>query len=535
MDHETHEDIITNEEFSEIASILSGAPAVEESDKLDDLQAELRELLGDSSSFGAPISVNMPDGKKIVYRQRKPIEHPEVEFDARRAIPKRAEVQKAVHDSCMGKKNKKKKLSDSIEDKFTVAHELVEYVSGGGALGNVSRMVQQQPPEIHGIEDVADSIDWYLLNKGINSEHLETGISKDQKKIILFMDDRAEPRMTAIKEVLSKFGEPRVLQRADDVSEATNQPHGFYVFEVEPDPALFTPKTRDDTASDKSWAAPDKQKLSDSIEEEDDFIFEDEFEPFCSTCGEQLFEGSLNESPFEIRRRIKAAIKRKVGREGRTGYKLGKGLVRAAEEVAKGTSTAAQAAAKHGPRSTGTLRRVLGGGVKIPHGARVTSMGLGKIMPDRGGPGRKGQALAYHLVRKGIKLGDSLACSNCNTDATPLDEHEFNGIFCARHGERLDKYSRACYECQHEAKEAENIVVVCPECTSETTMESLGCGICGCEFNDGTNDFSAHVAESLFYNEADDTVLETENDWSDPFAVELANTLFAEVDEDPFD
>ena len=66
-------------------------------------------------------------------------------------------------------------------------------------------------------------------------------------------------------------------------------------------------------------------------------------------------------------------------------------------------------------------------------------------------------------------------------------------------------------------------------------MESLGCGICGCEFNDGTNDFSAHVAESLFYNEADDTVLETENDWSDPFAVELANTLFAEVDEDPFD
>ena len=58
-----------------------------------------------------------------------------------------------------------------------------------------------------------------------------------------------------------------------------------------------------------------------------------------------------------------------------------------------------------------------------------------------------------------------VTCSSCGSTPTEINEHEFNGIFCARHGERLDKYSRACYECN--ASEEDDTVVVCPECTSE--------------------------------------------------------------------
>ena len=99
-----------------------------------------------------------------------------------------------------------------------------------------------KPPKIHSIEDMADSIDWHLLRKGINMEHLETALSKDGNKVMLFMDDRAQPRLAQIKEVLTKFGEPKILQKADEMNEATGQPHGFYIFQLKPRQVNVSPE-----------------------------------------------------------------------------------------------------------------------------------------------------------------------------------------------------------------------------------------------------------------------------------------------------
>jgi YgiT-type zinc finger domain-containing protein len=459
MENNTHEDI-TSEDFAQLANILgSSGDVTRKPDKLDVLQGELRSLLGESSTFGAPLSVKMPNGNSIVYRQRKPIEKPDVSSDARRAVPKRSAVQKAVHDAWNGTSAKSiissRSEAGNLVEQFPIAHELVEYVTGGGEISNVSRMVQRKPPEIHDIEDVADSIDWNLLNRGINSEHIETALSKDKKKVILFMDDRAQPRLTSIKEVLAKYGSPRIIQKADDVAEATGQPHGFYVFELEPDITLFRPKTKDDEPGEIDWSGEDAKRVEDSIDYDEEYIIlEDIYERYCSTCGEDIFEKSA----------LPTALKKNKSSES--------------------------------------------------FDARV------------GDP--KGKKKKDHPST----LGDSLVCAFCNTEATEINEHKYNGIFCARHGDRLDKYSRACYECKTESLAEANTAIVCPECSSETTMESKGCGVCGIEFaEDVANDFAAHIADSLFADEKDDNIVEHENSWDDPFAAELADTLFPDVED----
>lgn len=637
MENLNTNDEITGDEFAQLAEdIGSPTPEPREPDALDLVQEELRDLLGDSSAFGAPMTVTTPGGANIVYRQRKPLERTEVSFDSRRATPKRSAVQKAVHDAWNGVGSKKKLAaggakSNNLLEQFPLASQLVEYVGGGGDMGNVSRMMSQQAPALHDIEDIADSIDWHLLKKGINSEHIETALSKDKQKVVLFMDDRAQPRLSIIKEILTKFGEAKVLQKADSVSEATGQPHGFYVFELTPDSGILTPKTADPTAQD--WNnADDKQKsMVDSLEDDvEEIILEEIFEPYCSTCGDQLFEETRGGRWV----RDQAAIAKTGAKLAWTGHKLGRdigkvkikdkdGVLAAGKKGAKvlrshGLKTAGKAAGKLGLAAAGTAAVSYGAyrGAKALHkkfkknkssesfDARVgdpkgtkrkdhkstlgdsltlesyaaglagkagkalrgakdepagtkkkgkwhafkRGAGIGaatgysvKALTGRG-PGLVGGALgggaagvAHHLIKKARK-DESIVCSSCSTEATQIDEHRFNGIYCARHGDRLDKYSRTCYECKNESQEEANTLVICPDCSSETTMESLGCDVCGTAFSEDTvNDYAMHLADSLFSSTEDDNLIESEQDWEDPFAAQLADSLFNdEGDEAPF-
>jgi hypothetical protein len=253
------------------------------------------------------------------------------------------------------------------------------------------------------------------------------------------MDDRARPRMNEIKEMMTKYGEPRILQRADELDENTGQPHGFYVFELEPDTALYQKKAVD--PSSKEWEdEPAQPSVHDSLED-DAFGLLESYEPFCSTCGGSLFEAS----PAEMAKKV--VFGRAEKRMGKAG-------------VPKGMMT--------------------------------------------------GEKPSTKMKKEDIDV----ACEECSTLATPIDEHTFNGIYCARHGSRLDKYSKACYECK--ADEEVEECACCPECLSETSMGSDECAICGTKF-EATEiaDYAVNLADSLFANEYDDAVLEMENNWDD--------------------
>src|SRR6516162_2098898 len=91
-----------------------------------------------------------------------------------------------------------------------------------------------------------------------------------------------------------------------------------------------------------------------------------------------------------------------------------------------------------------------------------------------------------------------VACKHCATPGTKLDEHKFNGLFCARHGSHLDKYSRSCYECESEEPESASTKTLCPSCLSETTAEDAACPVCGVEFDEGTESYAEHIASTEF-------------------------------------
>ena len=66
-------------------------------------------------------------------------------------------------------------------------------------------------------------------------------------------------------------------------------------------------------------------------------------------------------------------------------------------------------------------------------------------------------------------------------------------------------------------------------------MESVGCSVCGTQFSDDANDYAGHIADSLFYDECEDGVLESENDWEDHYSMQLADSLFDDVEDDEMD
>jgi len=498
----------------ECACTQLAAESTSDDARLTSLQEGILDVLGETSRFGKAVSVDIPGSKNLVYRQRKITERPEIEVErgqraaARKAKYKRSNVQSEAwakfNNLCERRKDvspgRMKLLSSSSDyeghllENFPLAYELVEYVNGGGDIGNVNRVLQLKPPVIHDIEDLADSIDWHLLSKGISAEHLETALSKDRNKVVLFMDDRARPRLTQIKEVLNKFGDPRILQKADDISETTGQPHGFYVFEVKPDESLYKPKSSN-KVHDQDWEGDARQpEITDSLEGEDEdeyVLFEDVFEPFCSTCGGDLLDEAAGGLGFKL-----------MGQAKKRGQLM---------KTRQRWSAAGRATAR-GQQAKDRFKAIrAAGGLKAFKAAKKPQMG------------------------KLIKLAASIECPDCGTSGTPLDEHEFSGIYCARHGTRLDKYSKACYECQEDVRNLPT--VLCPECKSETVLEATECSVCNIEFTGHImNDYAGHLADSLFAEKDDDEIIEEEHSWEDPYSVQLADELFsdAEDEKDPF-
>lgn len=585
-----------------------------EDDRLERLQENVKDALGETT-FGAPTKITAPGGQTIVYRRRQYDGRPDSSAysaerqEQRKATPKRSQAMgESWKKFAAGKKAITERSDDSIQSKFPLAHELVEYMSGGGTAGNVARMMDLKPPTIHGIEDVADSVDWHFLNRGINVEHLETALSKDGKQVLVFMDDRAQPRLPQIKEVLSKFGEARILQRADDMSEHTGQPHGFYVFELSPDNALYQPRpNKDPNPKDLTWNPDTPQpNMVDSQEEDDtvEVILEEVFEPFCNTCGDQMFEADqrvafkpsakLSDRKYNEGQKRKAstslwkktafaaedmndfveakkknnpntdddyddndgedefsdhksseAFDAKVGDPKGKKKKdhpstLGDSLINEKEDDGYAAHRRRKLATRVGGKAaTGAVLGTVFGRHGYKSGAKAAAaFGTLGALQHAGSTSqdyddynkRSSKAKKSHKRR----LGDSLevACSSCGTDATPLDEHEFQGYYCARHGDRLDKYSRACYECQEDTRVLESVTVACPECHSTCSLEESECGVCGTLFEDGVADYAEHVAESVLPFEVDEDVVLAEHDWSDDFATQLADSLFADIEED---
>lgn len=685
-----------------------------EDSRLEALQEAVKDTLKETT-FGKPMKVSAPGGQTLVFRRRQYEGRPDSgayetgRSEQRKAVTKRS---KAMGESWKkfvepGKRSLTERKPDSIKGKFPLAYELVEYVSAGGTVNNVARMMELKPPTIHGIEDIADSVDWHFLNRGITVEHLETALSKGGDKVLVFMDDRAAPRLPQVKEVLSKFGEARILQRADDMSEHTGQPHGFYVFELSPDQGIYQKSTgKDDTNKELSWNADRPQTdmvdsmqgainfLTDSVEDDElvEVVLEDLFEPFCGTCGDQLFEASEMEKfkPSEVlkRRTEGDRAKRKAGTtswkktafapkgvydsvdgdfveesykkwagigagvtgvaSGVEGYYTGKkkGLKgkALAKHVAKFTGGGAAAGAIAGVNARAlkgtmdTLKPVkdsleddefdfvemcgkdhdhaddkkkkknnpntdddyddedddeefddwksseaFDAKVGDPKGKKkkdhkvtlgdsedsykqerkrklasrvgsgaATGAALGAFFGKRGYKSVAAGAAGFgaygglrHLANtqadykdyeksksKSKKESLDYGCGSCGAEATAIDEHEFNGHYCARHGDRLDKYTHACSECVTETHTIENTVVACPECQTTVTMEESECGVCGTAFDDGVADFAEHVAESVLPFELDEDVTLREHDWTDSFASQLADSLFSDVEDD---
>lgn len=401
----------------------------EEKDEIAKIQEGLLDILSEKRKIRhvGPPRRKRVKGRLVTYRRRRIIGKPDPRRSqsARRAARK-GKVKRSQAIRSYYRRGARKKRSESLAESSSFASELVEYTQGGGTLDNAVRIAQSKPPVIHGIEDVADSIDWHLLRKGISSEHLETALSKDGKKVVLFMDDRAQPRLSEVREIMAQFGTPHILQKADELDENTGQPHGFYVFELEPDEGMYTPKPEEPSTKDTTWDSSMQDSQEDDVEQktaeeaEEPLVVLEGFEPHCSTCGSKIADTSA-------------------------------------------------------------------------------------YMED-----------------------ENVLCLVCDSQLVPLNEHAFNGIFCARHGSRLDKYSRVCYECLEEQNQAvEEPDVLCPECKSQTNESAESCAVCGTEFEDEVVDYSAHLADSLFKDEDDDEILEMSNAWDDegvtpdPFDLDL--------------
>lgn len=575
-----------------------------EDNRLEALQENLRDALGETT-FGAPMKVTAPGGKTIVFRRRQYEGRPDAETyqversEKRKATQKRSQAMGESWKKFVtpGKRSITERKDDSIQGKFPLAYELVEYVSGGGTVNNVARMMQLKPPTIHGIEDVADSVDWHFLNRGIGVEHLETALSKDGKQVLVFMDDRATPRLPQIKEVLSKFGEARILQRADEISEDGGQPHGFYVFELSPDNSIYQPQPKaDPNPKDGTWNPDTPQpNMVDDLEDDDTFevILEEVFEPFCSTCGDQMFEGDQRQA-FKP----SAKLADKKWQERQAVQSKAKSAWKKTAFTAESEDSVDEAKKKNDPnkdddyddkdgknefsdyKSSEAFDAKVGDpkgkkkkdhpstlGDSVSESAKKAVLGVGALSGLASGSMAYRQARKAGLSKKaaakkaakfgaaygaaatastatgvaaGRKLGkivhgESLefSCDSCGTDATNIDEHEFSGYYCARHGDRLDKYSRACNECQEVARFEESVTVACPECHSSCSLEESECQVCGVLFEDGVADFAEHVAEAVAPLAVDENITLSEHDWTDSYSAQLADTLFADVEDDP--
>ncbi|MHA2063837.1 MAG: hypothetical protein ACXABY_05560 [Candidatus Thorarchaeota archaeon] len=612
--------------------------------RLDILQDAVKDALGDKSKFGNPVSVSLPSGESIVYRRRQyegrpdPVSYELTRSEARRAQPKRSKAQveawnklsaprrRSIVDSSADPKRIKLMASDdsyelNLMEQFPFAYELVEYVQGGGTASNLTRMLQLKPPVIHGIEDIADSVDWHLLSKGINSEHIETALNKDGTNVLLFMDDRAKPQLPQIKEILNKFGEPRILQKADDIAENTGQPHGFYVFELTPDDGMYEPReVKQPEAGD--WDRDTEKRGANHNESLDismvESLFAESLEPFCSTCGDQLFEAdprsafkpstkmadrkfqqgqrikkstsawklkdfsasqededydftetddqgemkakvefgkkakkldkqgrvstsgtgttynmdSLEDDGSDLdeslRRKLKTLAKRKIGRVGRQNVKAWKAAAKGDHKTLgrlMGTATTLRGADKQVRRAKRIATMPYIAAKKVHKVASEVKKQAGRALPDM----KKMTKTARKVHSKSLKTAkalskklpsqrsynpfESLECQNCGTAATPLDEHEFHGYYCARHGNRLDKYSRACNECQ---TGSDTCTIACPDCHSKTTMEDTSCGVCGTVFmEDEVTDYAGYMADNMFPYEEDDEIVEMDHNWDD--------------------
>ncbi len=511
-------------------------------ERLDNLQNTVKDLLRETKTkFGNPVNVSLPSGENIVYRRRQyegrpdPVSYEVSRSDSRKAQHKRSQAQveawnklatprkKSLVDSSANPKRMKLMASnDSYElnlmEKFPLAYELVEYVQGGGASSNVSRMLQLKPPVIYNIEDIADSIDWQLLNKGINSEHIETALNKEGTNVLLFMDDRAKPQLPQIKEILNKFGEPRILQKADDIAETTGQPHGFYVFELVPDTGLYQRREGDKQSAANDWEKDVEQRGANEsvdIDEVYDFLTES-IEPYCSTCGEEMFETGDPRHAFKPSsrlgdRKFQAGQHRK---KSTSAWKL-KSFSASQDDEDNDFTEVDETDSQSEMRA------------KVQFGKKA------KKLDKKGHTVASGTGTTYNM--------DSLECQNCGTAATELDEHEFKGYYCARHGNRLDKYSRACTPCQESTERAKNTIIACPDCHSKVTLEDANCGVCGTVFmEDEVTDYAGYLADRLVPYEEDDEIVEMDHNWDiddvEPCLAEtLANTLFADVENEiPF-
>jgi hypothetical protein len=524
-------------------------------DRLEKLQETIHDALKETT-FGKPINLDV-GGNTIVYRRRQYEGRPDsVTYEVTREDAKKAQHKRSKAQTESWKKfatpGKKTLLERGSEGKlrltassdeyetglkgsFPLAYELVEYVQGGGSMDNVSRMTQLKPPKIHGIEDIADSIDWHLLKKGINSEHIETALSKDGNQVLLFMDDRAKTRLPQIKEILTKFGDPRILQKAEDMNETTSQPHGFYVFELTPDTALYTPKKEMTPSADLGdWESDRQQDMQDSLVDEEaayNALLESTFEPFCSTCGDKLFE---TDSKSEMAAKVKFGKKaKKLDKKG-LPKPAGTGTTYNMDSLEDEDNDFVEMC---GPDHKDKKKK---NDPEKDDDYEDSDDEMEKNKSSEAFDARVGDPKGKKKKDHKSTVGDSIDfnCESCSTKATEIDEHAFKGYYCARHGERLDKYSRACYECQEDQKTLDNLVVACPDCNSVTTLESLDCGVCGTVFVEGeVTDYAGNLSDVLAPYDTDDEVVEGEYDWEDnrSFAEELGNTLFSDVESDsPF-
>ena len=537
-------------------------------DRLKTLQENIKDALGETT-FGNPVKITAPGGQTIVYRKR----HYEGRPEAASYELSRAESRKAVskRSKAMGESWKKfnspgkrslLERDDSPKSKYPLAYELVEYVNGGGTVNNVANIMQLKPPTIHGIEDVADAVDWHFLNRGINVEHIETALNKDGSKVLVFMDDRAKPRLPQIKEVLNKFGAARILQRADGISEETGQPHGFFVFELEPDNSIYQPSNDADPNPKSADWQPDtpQPNMVDSLEDDNvEVILENHFEPYCSTCGIQLFEADqriafkpsqkLADKKWQERQKVQAKAKSAWKKtdfaaesldetdsqaEMAAKVKLGKKAKKLDKKGVPHPAGNGTTFNMHNAHKVSVSEADLDEMCGAKHGKKKLPRKFIKNMSSEAFDAKVGDPKGKKKKDHPSTLGDALevACSECHTDATPIDEHEFKGYYCARHGDRLDKYSRACFECREEQRVLENMVVACPECKTTTSLEEDECGVCGTIFDEGVSDYAEYVAETIAPYVVDEDVTQLEQDWSDSLASRLADSLFADVEED---
>ena len=110
---------------------------------MDNIQEGLLDVLGEAK-FGNAISIKN-GSKTVVYRQRKAPKDVNVQVNRnsqKRAVRKRSNVTKEIQKTLGGRRTSA--ANESLNEDFSLAKELVEYVNSGGDMGNVNRMLSDE-------------------------------------------------------------------------------------------------------------------------------------------------------------------------------------------------------------------------------------------------------------------------------------------------------------------------------------------------------------------------------------------------------